>query len=556
MFQPWSVLVVNIILAVFHLLLLNAVDAVLSIYSRFGGRYANSIRWTSQGGYIEMVRALWNSRKSLTISTKISMAIAIVACLVASLASSGAALFIRPAGRLINANSTVFKVPHYLSTNIEASFLQWQSAIHIGNNITDAIVRMTNDSNVILEPEVGRIYTPRTAEYEVACSNLGLIWGFGADDEDIPFTRLSSGDCVILMVQSSGFHPIYSNMSITSVHNGRWSITTPYGYLYKGRLYEVTTSTQIIYGNRSLSVGQSDGYSFADSTTEELIREPTTNVAKYILSTGATVSLSMTEVRFISPNIQKFLNNSKAIFGETDDLFQAMELSINKNKTMASSGASFAEIIISGSALSSLSCYSGISPWQGNETSLMCSYIDVRAIVTKPQPISPVISEARNGRPLSDNTFPNQMIQLSYIPDNINGIVQPIPLLSLKQATSAAVHYMASLGQNLYLDWDEGQLYVIFDTVDIENGFEIQIWLVVAVLSLAIVSVCLWGGAWYFLDPAYKGSLYNNASMEMGKQANKKAPMLMSFDAHSMEMEDTPIISRDNIIHQEVDTLI
>ncbi|KAF9399840.1 hypothetical protein BGX21_005524 [Mortierella sp. AD011] len=484
------------------------------------------------------------------------MAVAIVSCLVASLSSSGAALFIRPAERLINANSTVFKVPHYLSTNIEASFFKWQSAIHIGNNITDAIVRMTNDSSVILEPEVGRIYTPRTAEYETACSHLDLTWGFGADDDVIQSTRLSSGDCVILMTQSSGIRPIYSNMSITSAYNGRWSITTPYEYLYKDRLYEVVTLAQLISGNRSLSVGPLNGFTFADDTTDELIREPATNIAKYILSTGTTVSLSMTEVRFISPNIQEFLNNSKAIFGETNDLFQAMELSINRNKTMSSSGASFAEIIISGSALNSLSCYSGVSPRQGNETSLMCSYIDARVIVTKPQPINSVISEARNGRPLSDSEFPSQLIQISYIPDNINGIVQPIPLLSLKQATSAAVHYMASLGQNLYLDWDDGQLYVIFDTVDIENGFEIQTWLVVAMLSLAVVSVCLWGGAWYFLDPAYKGSLYENASMEMGKQTNKKAPMLMSFDVHSMEMEDTPIISRDDINHQEVDTFI
>ncbi|KAI1286128.1 hypothetical protein EDD11_000591, partial [Mortierella claussenii] len=99
MFLPFSFLTITILLALFQALLVCTVGAALSIYSRYGGDYANSIRWVRQGGYLEMYSTLVNSRDIIPRSTKLILVTTILASLAAGVADIGAVYFVHPATR-------------------------------------------------------------------------------------------------------------------------------------------------------------------------------------------------------------------------------------------------------------------------------------------------------------------------------------------------------------------------------------------------------------------------------------------------------------------------
>ncbi|KAF9080780.1 hypothetical protein BGX27_005243, partial [Mortierella sp. AM989] len=384
-------------------------------------------------------------------------------------------------------------VPHFLSTAVESTFRQWRSTIRSDDDIVDAIKSMTNDTRVIPNRVAGRVYTPKEAGYDPGCSSLNVVLNFGIEDFLNPYIPLSTGGCAsIILIQSIRFNPIYSDMKITNVTKDRWSITTPHSGIYNNELYEFDSSSIVAYSDQLFSVKGADGYSSVESSTNGIIREPSTRILKHELTTQEVVVMAMTDVRFTASSVGEFSNASKAVFGPTDDLFQAMELSINKNRSMTYEGAYFAELSVNGSDFNALTCYSAISVLQGNTTVLVCSFIHFQMIVTKPLPMDPVLMEARNGRSMEYYIFPTMMMSFDYIPDNINGILQPIPLDFFKHTTSAATKYIASVGQNQYLDWGVGLFYVLFDTTDTQSGFEIPGWLEIAVLGIMALCLCLW----------------------------------------------------------------
>src|ERR1700759_3110267 len=110
MFLPWTIFVINIILSIFQFLLISALDAVLSVYSRFGGEYANPIRWIHQTGYVEMISSISNSRKRVSISTTIVVILVAFVSIVASVIDKGAAYFIHPSEREGNASFVMTNV--------------------------------------------------------------------------------------------------------------------------------------------------------------------------------------------------------------------------------------------------------------------------------------------------------------------------------------------------------------------------------------------------------------------------------------------------------------
>ncbi|KAI7831424.1 hypothetical protein BC939DRAFT_185577 [Gamsiella multidivaricata] len=114
-------------------------------------------------------------------------------------------------------------------------------------------------------------------------------------------------------------------------------------------------------------------------------------------------------------------------------------------------------------------------------------------VVTKPQPIDPIISESREGKPFSSGLCINMAVVVKHLPIAINEIQQPIPISVLKSASSRLLQYVVSHGQNVYLDWESSQLYILFDTTDSKDGVEIPIWVIIWILGSIVISAVAWG---------------------------------------------------------------
>ncbi|KAF9343030.1 hypothetical protein BGX26_006397 [Mortierella sp. AD094] len=232
------------------------------------------------------------------------------------------------------------------------------------------------------------------------------------------------------------------------------------------------------------------------------------------------------------------------MFNEDVELVRAMESSITKagNKTFL-----FSELKFGNTTLDALVCASVKS----GKTSLeaICSYNSVSVIITSPQDFSPAISAARKGAPFEgpppvdagappgENYTATAVMAISHIPTVTNATAQQLSIPGAKNASFVSALYLASLGQNMYLDWNTSKLYVIYDTIDIESGFEMPLWLSVVVLVTMILCAGFCCLTQYSLDPIYTGSLYKVMSIQMAPKSNSFAAMIRWSKGHSIDCE-------------------
>ncbi|KAF9938975.1 hypothetical protein BGZ67_010174 [Mortierella alpina] len=245
--------------------------------------------------------------------------------------------------------------------------------------------------------------------------------------------------------------------------------------------------------------------------------------------------------------VQRFRNVSATVFDNYNDMFEAMEASVN-SATLQSTTNLFTEVKVSHSTIEMLACYSGQIP------GLMCVYTIISTVVTKSKALDPIIVEARQGRPLSQSQGASFTVAMRILHTvaSVNGTRQAISISTMKDATFAAAHYLALLGHNFYMDWNASQLYVIYDTADIETGLEVPLWLIWGIATIMLACLCFWAATEYFLDERCLGSLQKNIALSLGARLTGSAPMVMRSKFDPLEFEDVPILSHG--IQHEVDT--
>ncbi|KAF9343082.1 hypothetical protein BGX26_006289 [Mortierella sp. AD094] len=492
MFLPWTPFALNIVLAIFQLLLIGAVDAILAIYSRFGGEYANSIRWTRQGGYPEMLISLYNSWKNLSKSTKVAMVLTIIASLAASLADKGVVYFVVPLVRQGEADSVVFKSPQFSSRGYDNSFAGWSGSIKYGTDIVDAMARMISDAKNTSGVVSGRVYTPRISKYEIACGHFDLYEYDGNTSRFI----FSSGCAVAQYLLWGAFVADFHKAKVVVVSKSRWSVSAP--ATSTSMFTIVDASPGIGVGTTLCSLG-GIRTTPASRFKPGLAALPSTTITKCVYPTGEISVLSASVVPFTFSTVKNFRDVSTAVFGEYGDLFQAMEESIKIQKSH-------------------------------------------RTRPLKRQEINTLIMKAYGGKtfPYPPNSSLAMTIEHSLALHN--GVPQPVSMSTMKNVTYQAANYMASLGQNFYPDYAEEQLYILSDTRDPQQGFNVPDWLLISITVTMAVCLCLWAMTKVLLDVRYTGSLYKVVSMQLSPQIDMSAPMLIQSKFEPFEFENIPVV--------------
>ncbi|KAF9359176.1 hypothetical protein BGX26_012951 [Mortierella sp. AD094] len=548
MFLPWPVLVINTVLAVFRFLTLSAVCSALAIYSRFGDNYAASIRWSQQGGFIEMLQSIVNSFKTIPNPARIAMVLAILGSLVATLIDLGAASFIMLADGPSISNYTVVSSPQYTLKNWGkvTLFSGWSTSIRYGENIVDAMKMMTVDYAKIPNMTPGRTFTPRTSKYDVACGQPGVAI-FNKDLEDL---RLENNSCSNIFIRLGDAGADYFPLKVERLSAGRWSLAVSQAYSKNNPAsvndLELGVS-QILQWNPYYEPWELRELNYWSPFTWDPYSEnppltggpPTTLSTKYALQDGRIVVLSLSTVRFAAESPYKFRMETVQAFDEQDELLVAIGASMSNPKNITNA-AIWAELRVKDHSVDIVMC----SP--GNVTldiPTSCVYSIADTFIVEKQDTNTLISNARGGRPIDPfSDTPTIAMTIQHIPDLINGVPARVSLSDLRNATASASDFMASLGQNFYTDYDNSMLYTLYDTSETTRGFDVPVWLIASVIAIAASCLALWISTWFLLDAQHTSSLYKVIAIQVAEKTDSTAPMLMKSKIKPLGFEGIPVV--------------
>ncbi|ORZ18219.1 hypothetical protein BCR41DRAFT_395457 [Lobosporangium transversale] len=537
MFIPLSFLALKAILSLCQIVIVGGFGAILGIYSRFGGEYANSIRWVRQGGYFEMSSLLLHFPKRIPIRAKIAMVVAFIMALLVSLADKAVWAFVKRSQEPRFISTSVISTPQHIISVPWTTFSGWSTSMRAGTSIVETMKQMLGDHKRIPSAVPGRLYEPTISSYEESCKQLDLNVHYDMDYN----TTLTNGSCSTVYLMAPIINSVRNNTNVNIVKRSsdQWSISVPIKTSPE-QLHRINWIVIQEYKNQTCIVSNPNTYhgSAASNSMDNL---PATSALKCIHQTGDISIVTVTSTEFSARTTQKFRQVSTKIFGEYNDMFRAMEAHAS-NPTLTTSQQLLVEVQIVDSTVYTLICYWGqVSP--PKSTTWKCTYLIFDAVVLKPQVPNAEIAKARGNRPLSK--LPEESttnILISHSPSIVNNTLVPIPLSALRIATLEASQYLSSLGQNFYHDWEASRMYIQYDMSDMIEGYEVPDWLFGCVITSVCILFILWVWTEIKLDTVYTSSLYKNVAIEMEDQVHGRAPLLMRFNVSETSLEGVPIL--------------
>ncbi|KAF9205481.1 hypothetical protein BGZ49_003970 [Haplosporangium sp. Z 27] len=394
---------------------------------------------------------------------------------------------------------------------------------------------MMNDTEItMVVPNAipGRIYIPQTINYTVGCGDVGLsaLMRTGA------FVLRNTGCARIHVTVLGVIDYDETGVIVTKRSSERWSISVP--AVFYDIIAEMSVGARVIQNNVTCATWSVLG-GVMDSPRDGQTSLPTTLSTKCMYPSGNVTSLSLSAIRFMTSTVGQFSNVSKTSFNEYDELFQAMELNLNNSNGAQGNCTLFAEVQYVNDTVNTLSCYTAPNP-NNNITFVTCTYVIIRAIIISQQDLNPTIAATleEGGSPPDLTTI----MTFTHMPNSNGNRSAETSISAIRNINSVVADYIASLGQNLCVDWNHGQVTIMFDTTDTEGGLSIPFWLIVSVPVIAVICAILLGSTEYFLDGRYTTSLYKAISMPMRSRMNSFAPMLMRSRVDPVEFEGIPVV--------------
>ncbi|KAF9097652.1 hypothetical protein BGX27_000922 [Mortierella sp. AM989] len=485
--------------------MLGAVGLSFAIYSKYGGEYANSVRWTRSAGYLDMIRTLINSRKTLPGSAKVMVA-------------------------------TFY------------TFVGWSTVVPSNGNIVETMARALTGPIAIENATALQTYTPVTADYKLACSTYGVSF---------EFTGLIGGDCGRMNMWFERDGKIDSPPKTQRSPN-RWNLTATstqqnYALLAMPLRVQFNSIPEALYGqledvDYTCILQESLRVRPRGALEEGITSYPTTLTTKCFPGSRAirklrlTTVLSLTSVRFRMDNKNNTdntvageifdMNIIKEYFGEVDEMFSTMAESI-KNINIPDSpnttGQSnmWVEFRTANSSVDLLACVVTEKFTSSKYLGWECIYASIYVLVIKDLE-NQDISQA-----LGSNTFDQEIrsnyMTIEHAPRTTNGNGYPVSLAKIRSDTAAVADYMARLGSNFYADFRNGKLYIQYDVSEIKLGLEAPLWVLILTAALAVVGLLVWQLTDLLVGYPYTSSLYKTIETQLASasKTNTPSPRLM-----------------------------
>ncbi|KAG0281629.1 hypothetical protein BGZ96_001067 [Linnemannia gamsii] len=371
----------------------------------------------------------------------------------------------------------------------------------------------------------------------------------------------SNNGCAILTLAPIGMMTMNKTaIVITRRSNGSVKVVMPGPYDFQNDtamdLGFKTTSIAmgVVFGDlvNKCATGSWEATTISSSASG-ITSAPFSSVTKCMFPSGQVISLSVTGVCYSVPDLKSFGSISSSVLQSSRAPVLAMQNSITddtlSNLTASPlDGISVMEIQFSGSRVDLLICASRRAG-QAGPPYLTCLYSVVTAIASKPQPMLPEIAALRGAdKPISVLQKMTSIFPINYL-SLINGTGSNIFSVSqILDDSSSAAYYVASLGQNFFMDWDDGGLYTIFDTVDLTKGYELPGWLFGSVVAIMAVSLLLRIVAEITLDSMYKGSLLWALTKEIQPHLGRSTPTLVRVKPDTLAVESFRLVGTVNLL--------
>ncbi|GJJ77532.1 hypothetical protein EMPS_09891 [Entomortierella parvispora] len=541
----------SIAIVVIKVIVSGTIGAMLVYYNkRSHDPYANSIRWSRNGGFREMVVLFKNSRKKLPKTSRnimICMIFAEVAALFLSI-SLGAA--VNRTGRKTDGPPSVAITGQPLATQ-PLLWTDWTAFMESDATMEDTLVRLLNGTrfNPSFNPKA--IYTPSKYDYVVPCNETGVLLGFGnASFTKYPFQYPSPHDnCAVLVatLQSEAKSYTWDVEAATNrfLSAGEHMVVAPIVF-DEGVLQDVIPIFTALNGHQC-EIPMLNSQRYADLPEDGMIAIPITSTVRCQYNTSDSFIIGVTYSKFAVNHLQDFRNVTTLVFDDPSklSLLQSMDTAINNGTFLnPSNSATMVVLTKTSDNVEFLICASSNFNLTG-DMGLVCSYVMAALVSIEPQPWSPFAPTAfRNAIPLpnvGDPAITNQNeFTIYHMPSGLNDVATAYSASYLLKATTNATLYLASLGHNVVVNQQTEQLYVLYDTLEVKDAFEVSLALVIVMVVVTVVCAAAWGYSEKYA-PVLNGSFYKVIYQRVQSE-DKNVAMLMDFTHDPLAFEGHKVI--------------
>ncbi|KAF9573575.1 hypothetical protein EC968_008330 [Mortierella alpina] len=544
--------VIGLFFKAFKILLAGALAGLLSIYAASGSEYGNSIRWSHQGGYLEMVSVLRNSFRHVPRSSTFSLIVAILASMLALFSSVLLSTMVHRSDIESNQSYIGIKTKRLMPSGNGND--QWITYLGPGSKVQDALGLMVNDTRNLANAIPGKRYTPRTYPYEVACESIDVSLEQPVADA-IP--QGSSG-CSLLTLGVEDSSSEWDTPRATHQRTGPNQYTFivpvrfPFNLMFEPEVLAFFHHQYpCVVGPSVMAVDPHMFDAFPDSGMTSL---PKTALYKCQYPSGALNVVAQTQMMFAVQDLTEYDTITTAIFDDPQQLSLLATMSaFTKNGTFlnppSSNNSTLVALTRTGTNVHFLKCHSVPSDLSATTTTrgLLCSYNVVEAVMTTPQPNDPIITADLKDRPTvpANESMNKNLIVVGHLPMSLTSSLPTFSVSSLLEATLSGAQYLASLGPNLVMDWDQQQLYVLFETADVTDGQEFSTALLITMWVIMVLCAGVWIYSAKCLKAVYTSSLYKMVYTELEPHMGKSAPMLMSCTHHPLAFVGFPLRGED-----------
>ncbi|KAF8943368.1 hypothetical protein BGZ47_005486 [Haplosporangium gracile] len=426
----------------------------------------------------------------------------------------------------------------------------WSSFMEADATMKDTLELLLNDTRFNPNPNPRTVYSPRKYDYEVPCDEIGV--GLGIDNKDLSFIYSSPNDnCKMLFVAlpvivlkwdprkasdrlvSPGVHMVVAPM-FTAV---KLRELEPVVYAFNSRF----CSTLVRSGSLFLSTFPKDG----------LTSLPRTDATRCQYGSDDSLVMAATHIKFAVNHLDNFDKVTASIFDDPSNLplLQSMRTAINNGTFLSPFNNSTLVILTKMSTNSDLLICASILSNTTSTTDtmgLLCTYLVVVTITTKPQQWDPTIPTVLNPKinaPFNALTTTNQNeVSIHHISSRSGDNRETFSAAHLLKATTDVTEYFASLGHNVLMNQKGNQLYVLFDTVEFSDAFEVPTPLLIFLLIAILMCIVVWGFSETHYTPVFNGSLYK-VIFEVIESKDKKTPMLMDWTHEPLAFEGYQVVA-------------
>ncbi|KAK3824863.1 MAG: hypothetical protein J3Q66DRAFT_364739 [Benniella sp.] len=519
-FLPISVFVLNIVLAVFKVVLISAVSACFAIYAKYGGEYAKSVGWVRGSGYIEMVKTLKNTsrRKNVPVSVKWALVAALFLTLIASLLDKGIAFFITPTSRPGPSTPVVVRTKQYAPEDVNSLFVGWDVTVPTDGSAVNAMRKALTGPIANPNATVGLTYTPILNAFNATCSDLSV------DFEDFP---TKSHGCAKVNLSFSADTKV---LKASERSPNRWSITmesnlVPEDPNFLDNPLSVFLSSEVDCGLVELYRRKGS----TDYTTMDGVSAlPKTLIAK-CFNDNAIAVIAMTTTRLFG--VGQFYNLHEKFADGSDELLVHMDEALKgqdfkKNKPAISTV--WVELRVANSTIDLYACATS-KPSPSVPDNYRCIFSTIHALMFTQQLSKDILEE--QGTANFDR--PYMSLDVALRARSENGIRLSTDLM--KQDTVAVANELAQLEYFLFYP---DTFYIQYKATAPKLGFEIPLWVLVVAGIILIACFSMWQLTDWLVGSPYTSSLYSIIRKELESRSNSPTPRLMRFQFEPLMFED------------------